>query len=131
MVDYSLFLVITVNYRSVVFILLILLYHIQQGSTSSVPSVTPASIAAPPTSRAAHAAPPAPGPTSTPGASAPGPSVEAPALGPPPTASRFKPPWKSAQAETSTGTVIEAKRGRKRAASSVPSYSYFTCSGNN
>jgi hypothetical protein len=124
-------------YRSVVFILLILLYHIQQGSTSSVPSVTPASTAAPPTSRAAHAAPHAPGPTSTLGASAPGPraapgpSVEAPASGPPPIASRFKPPRKSAQAETSTGTVIGAKRGRKRAASSVPSYSYFTCSGNN
>jgi hypothetical protein len=35
------------------------------------------------------------------------------------------------QPGASTGKTTGAKRGRKRAASSVPSYSYFTYSGNN
>jgi hypothetical protein len=112
------------------------LHQIQQGSSSSVPSVTPASTTVPPAPRGAHATPPAPsasapGPRAASGPSAPGPRVITPTSGPPQTATRFKPPRKSAQAGTSTATITGAKIGRKRAASSVPSYSYFTCSGNN
>ncbi|XP_044969611.1 uncharacterized protein LOC123429666 [Hordeum vulgare subsp. vulgare] len=50
-------------------------------------------------------------------------------------ASRFKPPRKrvattEAGPSTSGVTGRGAKRGRRKAASSIPSYSYFTCSGN-
>ncbi|KAI4982390.1 hypothetical protein ZWY2020_022882 [Hordeum vulgare] len=50
-------------------------------------------------------------------------------------ASRFKPPRKrvattEAGPSTSGVTGTGAKRGRRKAASSIPSYSYFTCSGN-
>ncbi|KAE8813637.1 putative polygalacturonase [Hordeum vulgare] len=50
-------------------------------------------------------------------------------------ASRFKPPRKRAATteagpSTSGVTGTGAKRGRRKAASSIPSYSYFTCSGN-
>jgi hypothetical protein len=43
-------------------------------------------------------------------------------------ATKFKPPRKTAQVEGSASTG--AKRARKRVASSIPTYSYFTCSGN-